>query len=392
MNNNYIAKKLKNYKYEDFEKFINFSSSALSYGYITNNAQQYIRDLEVAKLLGEKFSRSGIYTNAQNAQNWLNQRLEVNPNNLNLIFNRIQGEGGGEVDVIRAINGSLKGLLYKAEYATNNLGNITNNVPGIDAIIKNRFTGKIVEQIQIKSNWSTDSSVLKQTVSNFLKNENYNENIVLSGPKELIKIAKDMNIKNPTYTFGDINKNKESAERLIKTINKGKFSSNINFSGVAEKVGKGALIGAAVTISVSAISNYIAYRNGQISMNEAFNNIAIDGSKGAIIGGSLAGLALVFPPGVIGIGIGIVIGTGIRQIIEIAYGKGEYKKILDEINTTNNLIFGLTHFALTTDKALEMQKQFVDEMVKIEKTSILLNTINDKIDDELEENLRRFRK
>lgn len=390
MDNNYIAKKLKNYKYEDFEKFINFSSSALSYGYITNNAQQYIRNLEVAKLLGEKFSRSGIYTNAQNAQNWLNQRLEVNPNNLNLIFNRIQGEGGGEVDVIRAINGSLKGLLYKAEYATNNSGNIANNVPGIDAVVSNRFTGKIVEQIQIKSNWSTDPSILKQTVDTFLKNENYNENIVLAGPKELIKTAKDMNIKNPTYTFGDVNKNRESAERLMKTINEGKFNSTINFSGVAEKVGKGALIGAAITISVSAISNYIAYRNGQLSMNEVFKNIAVDGSKGAITGGSLAGLSLVFPPGVIGIGIGIVVGTGIRQIVEIAYGKGEYKKILDEINTTNNLTLGLTHFALTTDKALEMQKPFVNEMIKEECKAKILNEISKKTDEMLNEKIEKI--
>jgi len=387
---NDIAKKLKKLNSKEFNQFIDFSSSALSYGYITNNTQQYIRNIEVAKLLNEKYSRSGFYTSAKNAQKWLYQRLEVKPDKIDLIFNRIQGEGGGEVDVLRAINGSLRGLFYKAEYATNDSGIITNNVPGIDAIVKNRFTGEIIERIQIKSNWSTDPNVLKQTISRFLKNENYDKNIVLSGPKELIKAAKEMNIQNPTYSFGNVNTNRDSAEKLMKTINNGKFESTISFSGAAEKVGKGALIGAAVTISVSAISNYIAYKNGQLSMNDAFKNMAIDSSKGAIIGGSLAGLSLVFPPGIIGLGIGIVVGSSIRQIVDIAYGKGEYKKIFDEINTTNNLSLGLTHFALTTNNALEMQKPFINEMIKEEQKAIILNEISKKTDKMLEDKIKEI--
>ncbi len=376
-----LAQNLKSLGKDGLINFIDFASSAAAYGYITTNAQQYIRDLEVAKLLGGKFSASGIFEDAQSAKDWLYARLEVNPNNLDQIFRRLQGDGAGEVDVVRAINGSLKGLLYKAEYATNSAGDITSNVPGIDVVVKSRFTGKIVQQIQVKSNWSNDPHVLKQTIDNFLHNPNYNEHIVLSGPKELIEVAKEMNIKNPLMVYGNVEHNRESAERLMKIVEQGDFKSYITFGDVVGRISEGALIGAVIGIGISSLNNYLLYRRGEISLNEAFKNIAVDGSRRAIVGGIMGGLSLIFPPGIIGIGIGIAVGTSIRKVVDLAYGKGDYERVVREMYITNDLSKGLLHFALTTDEAIQIQRQFLNSMIRFEQRSKILNKISKETDE-----------
>ena len=380
LNEKQIVEKCKkaNFSKNDLKNFIDFSSSAASYGYITSNSQQYIRDLEVAKLLGQKFPKSQMFSTAENAQNWLNKRLEVNPDNLDQVFRRLQGDGAGEVDVLRKINGSLKGLLFKAKYATNEAGEVANNVPGIDITVQNRFTGEIVEKLQVKSNWTEKANTLKGTIDDFVNNDAYNENIVLVGPKELIDVAKDKNLNNPTISFQDTEHNRQSAERLMKITENGDLKAAMSFGDVATKVGQGALIGAGVAIGVSALTNFLSYKNGDLSIQEAFKNIAKDGAKGGIVGGSLAGLSLVFPPGIIGIGIGIVVGSSLRKIFDLAMGEGEYKEILDEMYADNNLTKGYLDFALTTDKAMKYWNSYAKEMLHYHKRGQLIDKLADK--------------
>lgn len=385
-----LSNELKKYSKNDFLNFIDFSSNALAYGYIAYNSQQYLRDLEVAKVLNKKFLPSGLFNNAESAKNWVFNRLEVNPDNLDSIFRRLQGEGAGEVDFVRKINGSLKGIFYKAEYATNQSGNIANNVPGIDVVVKNRITGKVVDKYQIKSNWSQNTNTLKKTISDFLQNEKYDKNQILVGPKELIQEAKKANIPNRTMKLNTTQANKESAERLIKKTMEGNLESGISFGGATKKIAKGAAVAVVISVGISSLTNYLSYRNGEISISEAFDNVAKDGTKAAIVGGTLAGLSLIFPPGILGIGIGIVVGITLQKVVDLAFGDGTYKKIVSEMYSINNLSLGYYHFAVTTYENMLFEKQFQKSLIKDDIEFNILNKLSKYNDNKLIKSLKEF--
>jgi len=177
--NTAVNNELNKFNSEDMLKFIDFSSNAAAYGFITSHAQNYMRNIQVADLLNTKFLQSGIFNTAKSAQEWLNNRLSANPDSINYIYSVLQGHGAGEVDFVRYINGSLKSLLYKAEYATNEAGKIVSNVGGVDLVIKNRFTDEIIQRVQVKSNWTNSARNIKNTLDEFLKNKYYSPDIVL---------------------------------------------------------------------------------------------------------------------------------------------------------------------------------------------------------------------
>lgn len=306
---------------EDVQKLVEFTGTAGSYAYITNNSQQYMRDVQVFEVLKDKFSHRGMFDSPEAAQSWVHERLAVNPDNLDQFLRRLQGDGAGEVDAIRQLNGGLKSILFKTDFVRDTSGNIPSNTPGIDLQTVNRFTGKVVDEIQVKSNWSQDPEVLKQTLSKFVNSDNYSPNVTLAAPQEVIDIAKEMNIPNNLVVVGDTAGNRISGERLLEKIKSRDTSVEgvITLDGVAARVGEGAVIGAAVGLCVSAFGNFMAYRQGRIDGKEAFKNIGVDGSKGAIVGSAMGGLSILFPPGIIGIGIGIAVGMQIRRIIDIAY-------------------------------------------------------------------------
>lgn len=362
-------------KPEEFAGFLDFSATAGAHAYITQNTQQYVRDVQVFELLGDKFSRSGIFAGRDSALNWLEERIAVNSNNTDQILRRLQGDGGGEVDVIRQINGSLRGLIHRAEFIKDADGHIASNTPGIDAQTVNRFTGKVVERIQIKSNWSDDPATLRQTVSKFVSGPGYDESITLAGPKELIDEARKMGVPNPLRVVGDVNGNRVSGERLQAMVENGDraVDGQITFAGVAERAGKGALVGAAVAATVASITAYIAYRRGEITGTEAFYRIGTDASKGAVIGGALAGLSVLFPPGALGIGIGIIVGSQVRRIVDVAYGKGAYIEVVRSMGAVEaslaSTVRGIEVIQDATWAARRAQDETVESLLDFSETA-----------------------
>lgn len=232
------------------------------------------------------------------------------------------------MDAIRQINGGLRGLIHKAELATNGQGQVTSNIPGIDLVVKSRLTGDVIETIQVKSNWTMGS--LRKTVQDFLDNAHYDESITLAGPRELIEEARALGIPNKLVVVGDTAGNEASGTRLVKLIERGDAAVDGNFTleGIASKAGQGALVGGAVAATLGSLSAYLAYRRGDLTGGEAFQRVAVEASRGAIAGTALSGVSVLFPPGLLGVGVGIVVGTQIRRVVDIAYGRGAYQDLL----------------------------------------------------------------
>ena len=71
---------------EDVQKLVEFTGTAGSYAYITNNSQQYMRDVQVFEVLKDKFSHRGMFDSPEAAQSWVHERLAVNPDNLDQFY------------------------------------------------------------------------------------------------------------------------------------------------------------------------------------------------------------------------------------------------------------------------------------------------------------------
>src|SRR5690625_3850689 len=64
---------------EGFQRYLEFFGSAGAYGYITQNTQQYVRDVQVFDVLQQKFSNAGMFADRNAAAAWLSERRNVNP-------------------------------------------------------------------------------------------------------------------------------------------------------------------------------------------------------------------------------------------------------------------------------------------------------------------------
>lgn len=132
--------------------------------------------------------------------------------------------------------------------------------------------------------------------------------------------------------MGSSDKVKDSTERLTKKIQDGKANTTITGTEIGAKMAQGAVIGAAVALTLSSITNYIKYKNGEITEDEAFRDIGEDTVKGLITGGAMAGISLFLPGGPIGfiagIAIGMYINTVCTNVLDEIFGKGLYEQIL----------------------------------------------------------------
>ncbi|MHB9071722.1 MAG: hypothetical protein ACYC54_15290 [Sedimentisphaerales bacterium] len=333
---------------KEFGIALDYTFNAGAYAYITGCTEDYLRNTQVFGTLADKFQVSGNFNSPEAIQNWLSQHSEHTDH----IFRKLVGDGAGEVDAIRQMNSGLRGLFYKTDFFRDASGHIPSNTAGIDAQTMNRFTGEIVKNIQIKANWSNDPANLRQTIREFLSNDHYSENVTIAGPKELIEEAQRMGVKNKLIIVNSTSENVKSGNDLMENIksNDPSIHGHITFIGVTERVAKGAIIGVAVTATISSLCNYISYRQGKITGKQALVNIGKDSSKGAIVGGSLGGLSLLFPPGAVGLGIGIVVGIGLRKIIDAAYGDGAYREIVNSMSAVEAMVNTTAHGVVVVNR------------------------------------------
>ncbi|KQL33531.1 hypothetical protein AN960_20875 [Bacillus sp. FJAT-25509] len=317
----------------DLKEFFDIAAVAGAYKTITRGipgvyegTHQFIRDIEIAKLLQQKFPNMP-YNSSEGFKSWLTERISGSPQSGANALSRLQGDGAGEVDFVREMQGNLRSLFTKTDFARDASGNITSNIPGIDAVEVNRFTDKVLNEFQIKTLRSEDN--LNKVLKEFTNNNHYNENITLVGPKELIEEAKKQGLPNPVKIIGSVEKNAKSAEALKDKVQSGQLTTELTTKAVVGKVVGGAIIGAAISIGISSIFNYIAYKKGAISKKDMLSTIGKDVAKGAITGGALAGISLFVPGGIIGMGIGIVVGSVLRRALDDAFGDGIFAEILD---------------------------------------------------------------
>ncbi|UXU52569.1 hypothetical protein [Staphylococcus arlettae] len=324
----------------------------------------------------DAFKNTGVFNDPKMAQKYLQEGGISIENNLK---RKLTGTAQ-EIDWLRDRKGSLTRIFEKAKL----VGEETANAPGIDGVVENRFTG-LKKGVSVKNSISnkglgtnvrdvlkaidkgtinpddiivgtdrTKNSVMKMLEKNI-------EKATREGNSELLGKLKEARDKLKVKEIGNFEKTKNSTDRLYNKAKNGKAYNSINRKVVTKQMRNGAVIGAAVNFSVASISNYLKYKNGEITREKAFLEIGQETCSGAIIGSAMGGLSLFFPPGAVGFAAGIAVGMYVskttQNVMNEVFGKGAFEQILH----TSGYIYGTTMNLKTLLSEIEMNENKINE-------------------------------
>lgn len=337
--------------------------------------RQAARDIHIfAKLNSDSFRNSGQFANANAAKETLSGASDGFKRYLR---GRLNGTGQ-EIDWLEWRSGKLDNLLYKYKLPDG-------NTVGYDGIKINRFTGKTVERITVKA--AEGQAGLHQNAVDIAKalekgTLNPNDSVygidgigdeikkVLDkriqlaqdqGNADLANKLKDAKNNLKVKEMGSVDSVKDSTKRTTDKISKGKANTTVTGAELGEKIAQGAVIGAVVSLTISGITNYIKYKNGEISGEEAFRESGEDTVKGALVGGAMGGITLFLPGGAIGFVAGMAIGMYINavctNVLDEVFGKGVYEQILHSCG----------YICGTAKNAVELLGEFKENVLRTEQ-------------------------
>jgi hypothetical protein len=230
---------------------------------------QTTRDVQVFKRLNEEtFSRSGVFNTPETAKEYYNNATK---GQLNSLRAKLSGSGQ-EVDWLRQQRVKIRSILEK-----NNL--LTGNAPGVDGVTVNRVTGETVSRTTIKAAQSKGGiNTNVQDIIESLKNKRLNPDDTVVGVKGIkkallakldkeIAFAKKMGNKENLVILqkakkllkikelGTPEKVEEYVKRMEEKIASGQATTVITTEQISRHVAQGAVIGAAIGLTISSITS-----------------------------------------------------------------------------------------------------------------------------------------
>lgn len=270
-------------------------------------------------------------------------------------------------------NAEASGSTYRAKALIPEHGYAKNSM---DIGIYENGTGRAVGRYQAKYGSSPEATLTYKKQGDYRGQKL----LVPDGQEQSIEGAVNK-ITAPDGTASDP-LSKLKAKELQKQMQNGTFKryQTINLiKGTAIQMGKGALIGAAINVTTEIISQYNDFKQGHISGTEYLKEVGKALGEGAVTGGATAGIIVPVTFGIKAVGgvalatnpiitvpVMFVLGKAINNIVAPAFGRGEYKKILQEakyyqhlMNMNNNLIEALS---LTARQFEAVMLEYQDQM------------------------------
>ena len=306
---------------------------------------QFARDIQVFRRLDEEpFSRSGVFESPEKAKAYYENVLKAakeKPRTLTSFESKLTGYSQ-EVDWLRQKHGQISSFWEKSEL-------LSNNAPGVDGVTYNRFTGKQISRTTIKAskNPVTKSSTGITGVKKAIDKGYATQEDIIFGPEGTKLAAENAGLINPV-----VEKNSMQSIRNSITRQESKIASGIAYikptaSQISSHVFQGAIVGGAVSLSVSAINSYFRYRNDEITREQAFSEISEDCLKGLLVGGALGGITIFLPCGTIGViagnAVGTYVNTSFTNILDEIYGKGMFGALLDSYGYICGMTYNLSY-------------------------------------------------
>ena len=335
------------------EPISNLLNSNLTY----EGTYQLTRDIQVFKRLNEEsFVRCGTFSSPEAAQEYLQNT------NLKALTSKITG-ASQEVDWLLSEKGKLSSIF-------NNSILFNGNAAGVDGQTVNKIT-RNTTRVTVKAsiNPITKNSTGVKDIQEALAKNTLKENELVVGTKGMEKSLREVGVNNPVEEINSAKSIRNSNERLLKKIKNGEATTSITGKQLLKKVGQGAIIGGAISLSISSITNYIRYRNGEIDREEVFKEISKDTINGLLTGGVLSGISLFFPPATIGfiagVTIGIYINKTLSNILDEIYGKGSYKAILNSSGYVYGMTINLLDYYKEISKNIKITEKNINETKEI---------------------------
>ena len=335
------------------EPISNLLNSNLTY----EGTYQLTRDIQVFKRLNEEsFVRCGTFSSPEAAQEYLQNT------NLKALTSKITG-ASQEVDWLLSEKGKLSSIF-------NNSILFNGNAAGVDGQTVNKIT-RNTTRVTVKAsiNPMTKNSTGVKDIQEALAKNTLKENELVVGPKGMEKSLREVGVNNPVEEINSAKSIRNSNERLLKKIKNSEATTSIPAKQLLKKIRQGAIIGGAVSLSISSITNYIRYRNGEISREEAFKEISKDTVKGLLTGGAISGVSLFFPPATIGAIVGVTVGIYINKtlsnILDEIYGKGSYKAILNSSGYVYGMTINLLDYYKEISKNIKITEKNINETKEI---------------------------
>lgn len=335
------------------EPISNLLNSNLTY----EGTYQLARDIQVFKRLnGESFVRCGTFSSPEAAQEYLQNT------NLQALTSKITG-ASQEVDWLLSEKGKLSSIFNDSIL-------FNGNAAGVDGQTVNKIT-RNTTRVTVKAsiNPMTKNSTGVKDIQEALTKNTLKENELVVGPEGMEKSLREAGVNNPVEEINSAKSIRNSNERLLKKIKNGEATTSITNKQLLNKIGQGTIIGGAISFSVSSITNYIRYRNGEISREEAFKEISKDTANGILTGGALSGISLFFPPATIGFIMGVTVGIYINKtifnILNEIYGEGGYKAILNSSGYIYGMSINLLDYYEEVSKNIKITEKNINETKEI---------------------------
>ena len=173
---------------------------------------------------------------------------------------------------------------------------------------------------------------------------------------------------------------------------------------------KGGLVGAVIGITTEAVMSYKKYKNGEITREEYLKEMAKSGGQYGVSGAVTAGITTSITPAItavagtlgvacpaVSIPVSIALGAGIDKIIAPAFGRGEYKKILDEAKYYQNLLYAhddlVNAIALTENQFVEFIDEYQQQMqvhAQLADTNSQINQLHKVADNQLQQQAQQL--
>lgn len=248
---------------------------------------------------------------------------------------------------------------------------------GIDVTKKKLFSGKAQKTYQNKAYVSTNNPDLHNTP---------NDAVVVTN-KEKVAYAQRQGYETQEFMDND-SITKATDKRLNQAENGGAYST-YTLSEVAGASAKAGAVGAVVAMTTESVASYKAWKNGEITDDEYLSEICKSGGEAGV---TAAGTTAVMIPvqaaittagasSLIGIPVAFVMSSAIDKIVAPAFGRGEYREILNDAKLYQNLEDVSRDFVQVAEQSANEMETYMKGMQSHQSRFNQLREVSKKLDE-----------
>ena len=337
------------------------SNIAISY----KKSGALVDNVEFWRWLNRNYEKSSIFSSNTNMQNYLNSGVGKE----RWVNTQLQGKGY-EWDWIQSQRKNVKNIFKQYD-----AGDIANRASS-DITETNLFTGN-KKEYQMKAYISKTNPDLSNTPKDMTVVTN----------TEKTSIVRKNGYAN-VQEYKDAKQIKSSTDSRMGKIKSGQATPKYSLRNVGGAMTKAGIAGAAIGMGVETITSYKQWKNGNISSEEYSKEILKAGVSEGSIGAATTGIMIPVKMAITAAGItslitipiAFVVGIALRNIIEPCFGRGKYRKILNEAKYYQNIQHMYNDLVNSMENATKqyeeliigMQKQ-IDNHNKLKKVSMDIN-------------------